>query len=59
MLGLAYYSDRRYDEALPQFQKAQEISPQLSPHDELASVYREKGLYEKALGSFYSFQPAR
>ena len=50
MLGMAYYSDRRYDEALPQFQKVQEITPQMSPHGELGSVYREKGMYKEALG---------
>ena len=50
MLGMAYYSDRRYDEALPQFQKVQEITPQMSPHGELGSAYREKGMYKEALG---------
>jgi serine/threonine protein kinase/tetratricopeptide (TPR) repeat protein len=48
MLGMAYYSDRRYDEALLQFQKAQDTDPN-SSSPMLGSVYREKGLYKEAL----------
>jgi eukaryotic-like serine/threonine-protein kinase len=51
MLGMAYYSDRRYDEALLQFQKAQDIDPNSSSLM-LGSVYREKGLYKEALVRF-------
>jgi tetratricopeptide (TPR) repeat protein len=51
MLGMAYECDRRYDEALLQFQKAQDIDRN-SSSDLLASVYREKGLYKEALAGF-------
>ncbi len=59
MLGMAYHSDRRYDEALRQFQKAQEISS--------SQLYRmmiwdrctgKKACTRKPWGSFYSFQTA-
>jgi len=52
ILGMAYYYGRRYDEALPQFQKAQQIAPSSTTHSLLGAVYREKGMYKEAVGEF-------
>jgi tetratricopeptide (TPR) repeat protein len=46
---MAYYFGRRYDEALPQFQKAQEMAPRRLTHLVLGWVYREKGMYKEAI----------
>jgi eukaryotic-like serine/threonine-protein kinase len=49
ILGMAYYFGRRYDEALPQIQKVQQIAPSEVTHLVLGWVYREKGMYEQAV----------
>jgi TolB-like protein/Tfp pilus assembly protein PilF len=49
ILGMAYYFGRRYDEALPQFQKAQQMDPSRLTHVVLGWVYREKGMYKEAV----------
>jgi serine/threonine protein kinase len=49
ILGMAYYFGRRYDEALPQVQKAQQMAPSRLTHAVLGWVYREKGMYKEAV----------
>jgi TolB-like protein/DNA-binding winged helix-turn-helix (wHTH) protein/Tfp pilus assembly protein PilF len=49
ILGMAYYFGRQYDEALPQFQKAQQMAPSRLTHVVLGWVYREKGMHKEAV----------
>jgi TolB-like protein/DNA-binding winged helix-turn-helix (wHTH) protein len=62
-LGWVYYFARRYDDALAQCQKAQQISPVPSPGQMIpgnlprmrlysAWAYREKGMYKEAIADF-------
>ena len=49
ILGMAYYFGRQYDEALPQFRKAQQMAPSRLTHVVLGWVYREKGMHKEAV----------
>ncbi len=49
ILGMAYYFGRQYDEALPQFRKAQQMAPSQLTHVVLGWVYREKGMHKEAV----------
>ncbi|MDQ6651300.1 MAG: protein kinase, partial [Acidobacteriota bacterium] len=48
--GLGLYYDRRYDQAIEQFQKTLELDPNFSPPQGfLLAAYEQKGMYDKAI----------
>ncbi|MDQ3013036.1 MAG: tetratricopeptide repeat protein, partial [Acidobacteriota bacterium] len=50
MVGNAYYSARRYDDAIAQYLKTLEIDPKFSKtYGNLARAYIEKGMYKEAI----------
>jgi tetratricopeptide (TPR) repeat protein len=50
MVGNAYYSARRYDDAIAQYLKTLEIDPKFSKtYRNLAQAYIAKGMYEEAI----------
>jgi Tfp pilus assembly protein PilF len=55
--GLTLYLARRYDEALAQFRKVNEIDPKVGYHGPLSAVFEQKGMYEEAIGELEKFLP--
>ena len=51
-LFFAYYYARQYDQALETVRKAMELEPNFDPHFFLGWIYREQGMYEKAIDEF-------
>ncbi|MBZ5513914.1 MAG: tetratricopeptide repeat protein, partial [Acidobacteriia bacterium] len=51
-MGDAYYYGRRYDEALPQYEKALQVSGDPHYWVWVAWTYREKGMYKEAIAGF-------
>jgi eukaryotic-like serine/threonine-protein kinase len=53
-LGLffAYYFGRQYDQALEPVRKAMELDAAFDPHFFLGWIYREQGMYERAIDEF-------
>ena len=51
-LGTGYYYGRRYDEALPPYEKAVQLSGDPHVWVWVAWTYREKGMYKEAIAGF-------
>jgi TolB-like protein/DNA-binding winged helix-turn-helix (wHTH) protein len=52
-LGLAFYYDRDYDQAIEQFQKTLELDQNFpAAHNFLPAAYEQKGMYTEAIAEF-------
>ena len=52
-LGLAFYYDRDYDQAIEQFQKTLELDQNFpAAHNFLPAAYEQKGMYSEAIAEF-------
>ena len=57
-LGLAFYFNRDYDQAIEQFQKTLELDQNFpAPHTFLPAAYEQKGMYSEAIAEFKKENP--
>ena len=57
-LGLAFYFDREYDQAIEQFQKTLELDKGFpAPNAFLPAAYEQKGMYSEAIAEFKKANP--
>jgi eukaryotic-like serine/threonine-protein kinase len=59
-IGLRYYFDRRYDDAIREYQRVFELSPNLpTAHEYTALAYDAKGMYPQAVASYLRYEELR